>query len=77
MNEYNNYLDFNDIFSNYYFVTGALFLCYLVYRILHSLLCHTNNIQTKYSGRGHTWRSIDCNKSIPYDIHVSSVCNEL
>ncbi|CAB3230068.1 unnamed protein product [Arctia plantaginis] len=33
-------------------------------------------MQTKYRVRGHTWRSIQCNKSIPYNIDCTS-CGEL
>ncbi|XP_039754392.1 diacylglycerol kinase epsilon isoform X2 [Pararge aegeria] len=61
---------------NYYFLIGGLFLGYLVYRIIHSLLGDNTFIQTKYRVRGHTWRSIDCNKSIPYNIYCT-VCSKL
>ncbi|XP_030020496.2 diacylglycerol kinase epsilon [Manduca sexta] len=33
-------------------------------------------MQTKYKDRGHTWRSIQCNKSIPYNIYCT-ICVEL
>ncbi|CAH2037476.1 unnamed protein product, partial [Iphiclides podalirius] len=33
-------------------------------------------MQIIYKSRGHTWRSIDCNKSLPFNIYCS-VCNEL
>lgn len=56
---------------NYYFVIGGLFLSYLVYRIIHTLFGDNTFMQTKYRVRGHTWRNIDCNKSIPYNIYVS------
>lgn len=68
MTDINLYI--NDVIFNYYFVIGGLFLSYLVYRILHSMLAANNYIQTKYKIHGHTWRSIECNKSIPYNIHV-------
>ncbi|XP_052740182.1 diacylglycerol kinase epsilon [Bicyclus anynana] len=64
------------IHFNYYFLIGGLFLGYLVYRIIHSLLGDNTFTQTKYRVRGHTWRNIDCNKSIPYNIYCT-VCSKL
>lgn len=61
----------NDINFNYYFLIGGLFLSYLVYRIFRSISGDNPFMQTKYRMRGHTWRSIECNKSIPYNIYVS------
>ncbi|KAI8435967.1 hypothetical protein MSG28_004126 [Choristoneura fumiferana] len=49
---------------------------YLVYRILHALFGDNNYLQTKYRSRGHTWRSIQCNKSIPYN-NYCTVCSKL
>ncbi|XP_045771705.1 diacylglycerol kinase theta isoform X2 [Maniola jurtina] len=66
----------SNVHFNYYFLIGGLFLGYLVYRIIHSLLGDNTYIQTKYRVRGHTWRSIDCNKSIPYNIYCT-VCSKL
>ncbi|XP_069358736.1 diacylglycerol kinase epsilon isoform X3 [Maniola hyperantus] len=66
----------SNVHFNYYFLVGGLFLGYLVYRIVHSLLGDNRFIQTKYRVRGHTWRSIDCNKSIPYNIYCT-VCSKL
>lgn len=60
----------NDVFLNYYFIIGGIFLSYLIYRFLHTLLVDNNFMQTQYKTRGHTWRSIQCNKAIPYNIHV-------
>lgn len=61
----------NHLNFNYYFVIGGFFISYLVYRMFNSFLGDNNFIQIKYKLRGHTWRSIDCNKSIPYNIYVS------
>lgn len=69
-------MNLNDVFFNYYFLIGGLFLIYLIYRIFHAFFNNNIYIQTKYSSRGHTWRSIQCNKSIPYNIYVS-VCEAL
>ncbi|XP_059047110.1 diacylglycerol kinase epsilon [Achroia grisella] len=66
----------NDVFFNYYFLTGGLFLSYLIYRILYSFISDNNYIHSKYTIRGHTWRSIECNKSIPYNIYCT-VCGKL
>ncbi|XP_063533927.1 diacylglycerol kinase epsilon [Cydia strobilella] len=66
----------NDVIFNHYFLIGGLFLSYLVYRILHALFGDNNYLQTKYRSRGHTWRSIQCNKSIPYNIYCT-VCGKL
>lgn len=62
----------NDVVFNHYFVVGGLFISYLLYRILNTVLGENNFMQTKFRIRGHTWRSIQCNKSIPYNIHVST-----
>lgn len=64
----------NAIFSNHYFLVGGAFLIYLVYRIFHSLLADNNYMQTRYRTRGHTWRSIQCNKSVPYNIYCTNCC---
>ncbi|KAM3964376.1 diacylglycerol kinase epsilon [Aphomia sociella] len=66
----------NDVIFNYYFLIGGLFLSYLIYRIFHSFLNDNNYIHSKYRIRGHTWRSIECNKSIPYNIYCT-VCGKL
>lgn len=67
------FLKLNDVIFNYYFLIGGLFLSYLVYRILHAVFGDNNYLQTRYRSRGHTWRSIQCNKSVPYNIYVSKV----
>lgn len=67
------FLYLNDVFFNHYFLIGAGFLIYLIYRIIIALYPSNNYMQTKYRVRGHTWRSIQCNKSIPYNIDVSTV----
>ncbi|XP_035433057.1 diacylglycerol kinase epsilon isoform X2 [Spodoptera frugiperda] len=64
----------NAIFSNHYFLVGGAFLIYLVYRIFHSLLADNNYMRTRYRTRGHTWRSIQCNKSVPYNIYCTNCC---
>ncbi|CAG9584645.1 unnamed protein product [Danaus chrysippus] len=66
----------NHLNFNYYFVIGGFFISYLVYRMFNSFLGDNNFIQIKYKLRGHTWRSIDCNKSIPYNIYCT-VCGKL
>ncbi|XP_013142969.1 PREDICTED: diacylglycerol kinase epsilon [Papilio polytes] len=72
------YLRYIDITTNYYFLIGGFFLSYLIYKIVFSFVSGNNFMQTIYSrGRyGHTWRSIECNKSLPYNIYCS-VCSEL
>lgn len=65
-----------DSVTAYYFVTGGLFLMYLAFRILYSLIVQNNFMQTQYRAYGHTWRSIQCNKSIPYNIYCT-VCEKL
>ncbi|XP_046959945.1 diacylglycerol kinase epsilon [Vanessa cardui] len=72
----NTIASINHINFNYYFLIGGLFLSYLVYRIFCSLSSDNLFIQTKYRVRGHTWRSIECNKSIPYNIYCT-VCGKL
>ncbi|KAJ2946041.1 hypothetical protein O0L34_g4960 [Tuta absoluta] len=54
----------------------GVFLSYLIYRIVNTLLCDNNFIATRFRARRHTWRSIQCNKSIPYNIYCS-VCGKL
>ncbi|CAK1547185.1 unnamed protein product [Leptosia nina] len=71
-----SFITSNVILNNYYFVVGGLFIAYLIYRTFHSLIGTGNFIQTKYRSRGHTWRSIQCNKSIPYNIHCAG-CGKL
>ncbi|XP_068631981.1 diacylglycerol kinase epsilon isoform X2 [Battus philenor] len=71
-----SYLSFFDFTTNYYFVIGGFFLSYLIYRILQSILSDNNFMQTIYRPRGHTWRSIECNKSLPYNIYCT-VCSKL
>ncbi|XP_052759413.1 diacylglycerol kinase epsilon [Galleria mellonella] len=66
----------NDVIFNYYSLIGGLFLTYLIYRIFHSFLPDNIYIHFKYRNRGHTWRSIECNKSIPYNIYCT-VCGKL
>ncbi|CAH0723419.1 unnamed protein product, partial [Brenthis ino] len=61
---------------NCYFWIGGLFISYLIYRILQSFFDDNNFIHTKYKVRGHTWRSIECNKSIPYNIYCT-ICGKL
>ncbi|CAH2106415.1 unnamed protein product [Euphydryas editha] len=72
----NTIASINHINFNYYFLIGGLFLSYLVYRIFHSISGDNPFIQTKYRVRRHTWRSIECNKSIPYNIYCT-VCGKL
>ncbi|KAJ0177210.1 hypothetical protein K1T71_007219 [Dendrolimus kikuchii] len=70
-------LKLNDvIFLNNYFLIGGLFLSYLIYRIFHSFFTGDHFMQIKYRSRGHSWRSIQCNKSIPYNIDCT-VCSKL
>lgn len=72
------FTNLNDVVfnSNCYFVIGGLFLSYLIYRIVHTLMCDNSFMQTRFRSRRHTWRSIQCNKSIPYNIDVSTpFCN--
>lgn len=64
-------MNFNDVYFNYYFLIGGLFLSYLIYKIFHAYFNNNIYTQTKFRTRGHTWRSIQCNKSIPYNICVS------
>ncbi|KAL0893046.1 hypothetical protein ABMA27_014698 [Loxostege sticticalis] len=71
-----NIVNLNDVFFNYYFLIGGLFLSYLIYKIFQVLFNNNIYIQIKYKSRGHTWRSIQCNKSIPYNIHCTS-CGKL
>lgn len=66
------FLNLNDVFSNQYFLVGGVLFFYLVYRILHSLVSDNDYMRTRYRSRGHTWRSIQCNKSVPYNIYVST-----
>ncbi|CAG4979882.1 unnamed protein product [Colias eurytheme] len=65
-----------DVIFNYYFIIGGFFITYLIYRTFYSLVGTDNFMQTKYRVRGHTWRSIQCNKSIPYNIHCI-ICGKL
>ncbi|XP_060802762.1 diacylglycerol kinase epsilon isoform X1 [Amyelois transitella] len=60
----------------YYFLIGGLFLSYLIYRIINSVFGDNNYIQTNLRLRGHSWRSIECNKSLPYNIYCT-VCGKL
>ncbi|XP_049869271.1 diacylglycerol kinase epsilon [Pectinophora gossypiella] len=69
-------LNLNDVIFNYYFLIGGFFLSYLIYRIVHTLLCDNSFMQTKFRSRRHTWRSIQCNKSIPYNIYCT-ICGKL
>ncbi|KAF9424056.1 hypothetical protein HW555_000765 [Spodoptera exigua] len=64
----------NALISNHYFLVGGAFLIYLVYRIFHSLISENNYMRTRYRTRGHTWRSIQCNKSVPYNIYCTNCC---
>ncbi|KAG7302663.1 hypothetical protein JYU34_012614 [Plutella xylostella] len=66
----------NDVIFNYYFIIGGTFLSYLTYKIFHSLLSGNPFMKTTYKTRGHTWRSIQCNKSIPYSIYCT-ICGKL
>ncbi|KAL4712319.1 hypothetical protein ACJJTC_004081 [Scirpophaga incertulas] len=67
--------NFNDVFLSYYFVIGSLFLSYLIYKIITTLFSDNMfkpiNIECR-----HSWRSIQCNKSIPYNIHCT-ICGKL
>lgn len=69
-------LHLNDVILNNCFLIGAVFLIYLVYRIIISFFPGTNYMQTKYRTRGHTWRSIQSNKSVPYNIYCTN-CGKL
>ncbi|KAJ8728141.1 hypothetical protein PYW08_016526 [Mythimna loreyi] len=72
-----SFFNLNDVLvCNNYFLIGGVFLVYLIYRILHSLLSDSNYMRTRYRVRGHTWRSIQCNKSVPYNIYCTN-CGEL
>ncbi|XP_028161560.1 diacylglycerol kinase epsilon isoform X1 [Ostrinia furnacalis] len=71
-----NIVNLNDVFFNCYFLIGGLFLSYLVYKIFYVLFNNNNYIQINYKSRGHTWRSILCNKSIPYNIYCTT-CGKL
>ncbi|XP_013169355.1 PREDICTED: diacylglycerol kinase epsilon [Papilio xuthus] len=73
-----SYLRYIDVTTNYYFLIGGFFLSYLIYRIVNSFVSGNDFMQTIYSrGRyGHTWRSIECNKSLPYNIYCT-VCSKL
>ncbi|XP_072932000.1 diacylglycerol kinase epsilon-like [Epargyreus clarus] len=66
----------HDILFSYHSLIGGLFLSYLVYRIIHSIVNDNNYMQTKYRFNGHTWRSIQCNKSVPYS-SCCTVCGKL
>uniref|UniRef100_A0A2A4JRX5 Diacylglycerol kinase n=1 Tax=Heliothis virescens TaxID=7102 RepID=A0A2A4JRX5_HELVI len=67
----------NDVlFCNHYLLVGGVFLVYLLYKILHSIFSDNNYMRTRYRSRGHTWRSIQCNKSVPYNIYCTN-CGKL
>ncbi|CAH2980291.1 unnamed protein product [Chilo suppressalis] len=70
------FFSINDFLFDYYFLIGGLFLSYLVYKIFHSLFSDNIYSQTNFTSRGHSWRSIQCHKAIPYNIHCS-VCGIL
>lgn len=69
--ELDSFLPLNDVIFNYYFLIGGFFLSYLIYKLLYSLLSGKSYMRTRYRSCGHSWRSIQCNKSIPYSIYVS------
>lgn len=66
----------NDVIFNNYFFIGGLFLSYLIYKIFNTIFTFNNFILIKHRRRGHSWRSIQCNKSIPYNIDCC-VCSKL
>ncbi|VVC93705.1 unnamed protein product [Leptidea sinapis] len=68
--------NFPDVIFNHYFLIGSLFIGYLMYRTLHSLLRYDSLFQIKFKLCRHSWRSILCNKSIPYNNHCTS-CGKL